>query len=409
MNNSEKMLVCLEQQDLQKAMKYFQRALETDSDEVLLDLAAYLESIGFLPQAKEIYLRLQEDYPELAIQLAQIANEDGLVDDAFAYLEMVAPDSPVYLEALLVKADFYQSEGLADVAREKLLEASQLSDEPVILFGLAELDMELQEYKEAIQYYAQLDNREIYEWTGVSTYQRIGLAYASLGKFEVAIEFLEKSVELNYDDQTVFELASLLLDREDYQKSVLYFKQLDAMNPEFEGYEYAYAKALHGEHQLTEARKMIEKGLAKNEYDPALLLLASQYAYEDHEVKVAEDYLLQARTGVDDENEVVLRLTNLYLEQERYEEAVDLYSEELDHVLALWNIAKAYQALEREAEALTLFGQLQQDLAENPEFLADYMELLRQLGQLEEAQKLASHYLQLVPDDLLIQEFYNQG
>lgn len=409
MNNSEKMLICLEQQDLQKAMKYFQRALETDSDEVLLDLAAYLESIGFLPQAKEIYLRLQEDYPELAIQLAQIANEDGLVDDAFAYLEMVAPDSPVYLEALLVKADFYQSEGLADVAREKLLEASQLSDEPVILFGLAELDMELQEYKEAIQYYAQLDNREIYEWTGVSTYQRIGLAYASLGKFEVAIEFLEKSVELNYDDQTVFELASLLLDREDYQKSVLYFKQLDAMNPEFEGYEYAYAKALHGEHQLTEARKMIEKGLAKNEYDPALLLLASQYAYEDHEVKAAEDYLLQARIGVDDENEVVLRLTNLYLEQERYEEAVDLYSEELDHVLALWNIAKAYQALEREAEALTLFEQLQQDLAENPEFLADYMELLRQLGQLEEAQKLASHYLQLVPDDLLIQEFYNQG
>lgn len=409
MKNSEKMLFYLEQQDLQKAMSYFQQALESDSDEVLLELAAYLESIGFLPQAKEIYLRLLEGYPELAIQLAQIANEDGSVEEAFGYLEMIAPDSPAYLEALVVKADLYQSEGLTDVAREKLLEASRLSDSPVIVFGLAELDLELQEYKEAIRYYAQLDHQEIQEWTGVSIYQRIGLAYASLGKFEVAIEFLEKSVELVYDDQTVFELATLLLDQGLYQKSALYFKQLDALNPEFEGYEYAYAQALHGEHQLTEARDMLAKGLNKNEYDPALLLLASQYAYEDHDVTAAEAYLLQAKRDSEDENEIVLRLSNLYLEQERYEEAISLYSEEVDHVLAIWNIARAYQALEYDEEAQALFEQIRQDLAENPEFLVDYIELLRQLGDMQEAKDLAKRYLELVPDDLLMQEFYNQG
>lgn len=409
MKNSEKMLFYLEQQDLQKAMSYFQQALESDSDEVLLELAAYLESIGFLPQAKEIYLRLLEGYPELAIQLAQIANEDGSVEEAFGYLEMIAPDSPAYLEALVVKADLYQSEGLTDVAREKLLEASRLSDSPVIVFGLAELDLELQEYKEAIRYYAQLDHQEIQEWTGVSIYQRIGLAYASLGKFEVAIEFLEKSVELVYDDQTVFELATLLLDQGLYQKSALYFKQLDALNPEFEGYEYAYAQALHGEHQLTEARDMLAKGLNKNEYDPALLLLASQYAYEDHDVTAAEAYLLQAKRDSEDENEIVLRLSNLYLEQERYEEAISLYSEEVDHVLAIWNIARAYQALEYDEEAQALFEQIRQDLAENPEFLVDYIELLRQIGDMQEAKDLAKRYLELVPDDLLMQEFYNQG
>lgn len=409
MKNSEKMLFYLEQQDLQKAMSYFQQALESDSDEVLLELAAYLESIGFLPQAKEIYLRLLEGYPELAIQLAQIANEDGSVEEAFGYLEMIAPDSPAYLEALVVKADLYQSEGLTDVAREKLLEASCLSDSPVIVFGLAELDLELQEYKEAIRYYAQLDHQEIQEWTGVSIYQRIGLAYASLGKFEVAIEFFEKSVELVYDDQTVFELATLLLDQGLYQKSALYFKQLDVLNPEFEGYEYAYAQALHGEHQLTEARDMLAKGLNKNEYDPALLLLASQYAYEDHDVTAAEAYLLQAKRDSEDENEIVLRLSNLYLEQERYEEAISLYSEEVDHVLAIWNIARSYQALEYDEEAQALFEQIRQDLAENPEFLVDYIELLRQIGDMQEAKDLAKRYLELVPDDLLMQEFYNQG
>lgn len=126
--------------------------------------------------------RSKKNFPEVLIDLAQIAFEDGLVEESFGYLEEISEDSSVYVEALLVKADLYQAEGLSDVAREKLLEASYLSDEPIILFGLAELDMELELFNEAISYYAQLDNREIYELTGVSTYQRIGIAYASLGE-----------------------------------------------------------------------------------------------------------------------------------------------------------------------------------------------------------------------------------
>ena len=47
MNNSQQMLEALEQQDLPKADSYFQKAIEEDSDEVLLELAAYLEGIGF--------------------------------------------------------------------------------------------------------------------------------------------------------------------------------------------------------------------------------------------------------------------------------------------------------------------------------------------------------------------------
>ncbi|HEL1585129.1 TPA: tetratricopeptide repeat protein [Streptococcus suis] len=406
MNNSEKMLVCLEQQDLVKADKYFKRALERDSDEVLLDLATYLEGIGFLPQAKEIYEQLLGVHPELAIQLGQIAIEDGLVEEALGYLEEVAEDSPFYLEALLVKADLYQSEGLADVAREKLLEAANLSDDPIILLGLAEIDMELENFKEAISYYAQLDNRMIYELTGISTYQRIGLAYASLGKFEVAVEFLEKAVELEYDDRTVFELATLLLEQGEYQKSCLYFKQLDTINPEFEGYEYLYAQALHAEHKLDDALTVLEKGLSKNDFDVILLLLASQYTYENHDVEAAEAYLLKAKNVADDSNEIALRLSNLYLEQSRFEDVVALFDEEVDNVLARWNIAKAYQALEKEEEALELLESLQADLVENPEFLADYVEILRQFGRLQEAKEIAKRYLELIPDDIAMQEFY---
>lgn len=408
MNNSEKMVACISQQDLEKANKYFKRALAEDDVETLLSLAEYLEGIGFFPQASQIYIQVKDDFPEVSLNLAQIAFEDGLVEEAFAYLEEIPVDSPVYVEALLVKADLYQAEGLSDVAREKMLEASYLSDEPIILFGLAELDMELGLFDEAISYFAQLDNRDIYELTGVSTYQRIGIAYASLGKFEVAIEFLEKAVELEYDDQTVFELAALLFESEEYQKANLYFKQLDTINPDFDGYEYAYAQSLHAEHKIDEALAMTEKGLAKNDFDANLLLQASQYAYELHDEARAEDYLLRAKEVADDGNELALRLSNLYLEQERFQEVVALFDEEVENVLARWNIAKAYQALEQEDAAIQLYDELALDLVENPEFLADYIEVLRQLGRLDEAKEQASRYIQLVPDDLAMQEFLNE-
>lgn len=408
MKNSEKMLVSLDQQDLAHANKYFKRALEQDDSETLFDLAAYLESIGFFPQAKEIYLQIRDEFPEVNLNLAQIANEDGAIEEAFEYLEAIGPDSLYYLEALVVKADLYQSEGLADVAREKLLEAASLSDEPIILFGLAELEMELGEFKEAVVHYALLDNRDIYEMTGVSTYQRIGIAYASLGKFEAAIEYLEKAVELEYEDQTVFELATILYDQEEYQKANLYYKQLDTINPDFEGYEYAYAQSLHAEHKIEEALDMVEKGLAKNDFDTVLLLLASQYAYELHDSKAAEDYLLKAQEVAEDQNEVTLRLTNLYLEQERYDQVVALNNEELDNVVARWNIAKAYQALEEDEAALEIYDQLREDLADNPEFLADYIAALRLEGDIQLAKELAHRYLHLVPDDLIMQEFYNE-
>ena len=221
MSNSQEMLEALDQQDLTKADHYFQKALVEDPDDLLLELAYYLEGIGFYPQARQIYEKLAPIFSEVNLNLASIASEDGQIEEAFAYLEEIQPNSDSYVSALVLKADFYQMEGLTDVAREKLLEALNYSDDPLLIFGLAELDSELGNDLEAIKGYAQLDNREIYEQTGISTYQRIGTAYARLGKFESAIEFLEKALELEYEDQTAFELASLYFDQEEYQKAVL--------------------------------------------------------------------------------------------------------------------------------------------------------------------------------------------
>ena len=408
MNNSQQMLQALEEQDLTKAEHYFVKALENDPSDLLYELATYLEGIGFYPQAKEIYLKIVEDFPEVHLNLAAIASEDGQIEEAFAYLEEIQADSDWYVSALALKADLYQMEGLTDVAREKLLEALTYSEDPLLILGLAELDSELENYQEAIQGYAQLDNRTIYEQTGISTYQRIGFAYAQLGKFETATEFLEKALELEYDDLTAFELASLYFDREEYQKAVLYFKQLDTISPDFEGYEYGYSQALHKEHQVQEALRIAKQGLEKNPFETRLLLAASQFSYELHDASGAENYLLTAKEDAEDTEEILLRLATIYLEQERYEDILDLQNDEPENLLTKWMIARSYQEMDDLDTAYEHYQELAGDLKDNPEFLEHYIYLLRELGYFEEAKVNAQAYLKLVPDDVQMQELYER-
>ena len=408
MNNSQQMLQALEEQDLGKAEHYFVKALENDPSDLLYELATYLEGIGFYLQAKEIYLKIVEDFPEVHLNLAAIASEDGQIEEAFAYLEEIQADSDWYVSALALKADLYQMEGLTDVAREKLLEALSYSEDPLLILGLAELDSELENYQEAIQGYAQLDNRSIYEQTGISTYQRIGFAYAQLGKFETAIEFLEKALELEYDDLTAFELASLYFDQEEYQKAVLYFKQLDTISPDFEGYEYGYSQALHKEHQVQEALRIAKQGLEKNPFETRLLLAASQFSYELHDASGAENYLLTAKEDAEDMEEILLRLATIYLEQERYEDILDLQSDEPENLLTKWMIARSYQEMDDLDSAYEHYQELAGDLKDNPEFLEHYIYLLRELGYFEEAKVNAQTYLKLVPDDVQMQELFER-
>ena len=408
MNNSQEMLEALNQQDLTRAEHYFQKALVEDPDDLLLELAYYLEGIGFYPQARQIYEKLAPVFPEVNLNLATIASEDGQIEEAFAYLEEIQPNSDWYVSALVLKADFYQMEGLTDVAREKLLEARSYSDDPLLIFGLAELDSELGNDLEAIKGYAQLDNRSIYQQTGISTYQRIGTAYARLGKFEAAIEFLEKALELEYEDQTAFELASLYFDQEEYQKAVLYFKQLDTISPDFEGYEYGYSQALHKEHQTEQALQIAQQGLGKNPFETRLLLLASQLSYELHQPEQAEAYLLQAQEDAEDQEEILLRLATIYQEQERYEDILALEVYEPENLLTKWMIARSYQETEDLDAAFESYQELLPELKENPEFLEQYIFLLRELGKFEEAKVQIQSYLKLVPDDIQMQDLYER-
>ena len=55
--------------------------------------------------------------------------------------------------------------------------------------------------------------------------------------------------------------------------------------------------------------------------------------YVLHDTQSAESYLKQALPLAEDQDEIVLRLSTLYLEEERYEDLVALADYEVDSVL----------------------------------------------------------------------------
>ena len=65
-----------------------------------LNLLHISKGIGFFPQAAQIYEKLAPKFPEVYINLAAIAGEDGLIEEAFDYLEKIGPESEWYVSAL---------------------------------------------------------------------------------------------------------------------------------------------------------------------------------------------------------------------------------------------------------------------------------------------------------------------
>ena len=179
------------------------------------------------------------------------------------------------------------------------------------------------------------------------------------------------------------------------------------MSPDFEGYEYGYALALQAEHDREKALEIAKQGIGKNPFDAQLKLLASQLSYELHQPKQAETYLLEAKEIAEDVEEIALRLTTLYLEQERFDEVLDWQHEEIETVVTRWNIARALAALEKTEEAVSAYQELYEDLKDNPEFLEAYVYLLREAGDLERAREVANQYLAIVPDDVQMQSIYD--
>ena len=413
MSHAKRVIDLLHSGEFDQMAVELQQAIQTEDTAILADLAEYLAMMGFSQESRQVYDKLTNealDQTDIILNLAEMKIDDGDLEGALALLYQVDAADENYVAALVMIADIYQLDGVWEAALEKLQEARSLTDSPLVVFAIAELYYNQSNWQEAINYFAKLSQREIFDLTKVSTYQRIGTAYASLGEFENAEQFLEKSLELAHDDTVLFELAQINAVLGENTRAIAFFKHLDALAPDFEGYAYPYAQVLIAENEFDQAFAVAKTGLTKNPTDVPLLHLTSRIAYALHDLEAAENYLIQALDIADLHDETVFLLSNLYLLEEDFDAVINLEALlDDDHALAKWNIAKAYQAQEADEKALAIYDDIAQSvLADNPEFLLEYAQLLIRNARATDAKLSLKQYLAIVPDDENAQAIFNE-
>jgi len=402
---SEKMLQALHEEELAQAQLMFAEAIRKDDDDTLADLGEELLSLGFLEEAKLVFDHLITIFPEadgLNLPLAEIAIENNLIDDAFVYLEKVGKDSDSYVQSLLVTADLYQVIGIPEVSEAKLKEAQRLMpDEPLILFALGELYFSNGQFQESATAYQELLNGQVTEISNVSINERLGSTLSMSGDFEGAIPFLEKALEEGQTDDRLFQLAFTYLQLHENQKAIALLQQLRALNPHYQSLYLSLGEALQEEEQLEEARIVLAEGIKENPFQVDLYQLASENAYRLHDTEKAEALLKEALELGEKTDETRLTLSNLYLNEHRFDEVIDVVQqmEEQGHPYGEWNLAHAYNELEEFDLAKVHYEQAYQELSHEPEFLKEYAVFLREEGQLEKAKELLQHYLHHEPGD----------
>lgn len=411
---SEKMLTALREEELSEANLMFEEALKKDSPELLASLAEELQSLGFLAETQRILEKLLTDFPEedmFYLSLAEIAIEEDDIDKAFEYLEQIQPDSENYLESLLVTADLYQVLGIPEVSEAKLLQAKTLApEEPLITFALAELHFSTNQLGEAINDYGQLQKQGIDEIANISLDERIGSAYSMMGGFEEAIPFLERALEKEHTSDRLFQLGFTYYQLHDHQKAINYLQELETLDPQYQSVYYYLTDSLKEEELLEEALAVAEKGIKENPYQVELLHLASEIAYRLRDSKKAEELLQQALETGEKTDETLLTLSNLYLNEEQPDKAIEMISQmdEEDNPYAAWNLAQAYNELEDFEASGTYYKQAYEELAHEPDFLKTYGLFLREDGQIELARQVLTSYLQLEPEDLEVQSLLEE-
>lgn len=416
MSYSQEALDQLESGQLEAFKKAFASALRHDDDDTLYSLAEELFALGFLNQSKRIYEQLLTKYPkedDLRVNLAELLIDEDQTDEALNYLNQVARDSSAYVRALMVMADLYQTQELFEVSEQKLLTAHQQApEEPAITFALAELYFTMGTYAKAVPLYLDLIKQGLPRFTSVNLVERIGLAYANAGKFEQAIGYLKQVHQADMTPDVKFETGFTYLQLGEIKLAIQFLEDLKETDPQYTSLYPYLGQAYENENRLTDALRVLQEGLGVDQYNERLWVAAADIAVKLAEEGLAEEYLVKGNELNDEDLEIVLKLSNLYLKQGRDAENIAFLmnyvkQDQIDPQF-YWNLAVAFERQEDFQKAQEYYEAASPYFQNDANFLKTTFYFFREQGQRDQAMNALTRYLELVPDDgEMVQEFEN--
>ncbi|MEY8571638.1 tetratricopeptide repeat protein [Lactobacillus intestinalis] len=414
MSYSEKLLDAIENQDFSQNKILLKQALDNDEPEVLASLAENLTSYGFTNLSKEVYRSLIAKFPKedlFKVYLAEILLNDGDDNDGLTLLYNISPDSSAYLDSLLVQADYYQTNGLLETARDKLLQALKLApEEDAIKFGLAELDYLDGEYEQALSLYRDLVKRQK-NFGETNLIQREFQTMAKLGQYEEASEVIKEHSADILDIDSKYQAGLIMLSVGDDNQAIKYLDDVIDQSPDYVNAYPLLAQAYLHKHDNEQVLRSAQAGLAYNELDETLYSMGAKAAANMNELDTAEDLLKKGLKIAPDNSDLLMQLSNLYIHENKDQENINLFKDKNDEEVepqAHWNMAISYENLDKSDKARAEFLLVYPDFQKNPEFLKQMIRFFNvEPNSTDIVKQLLDRYLELVPEDGEMQDLYN--
>lgn len=413
MSYSEQLLDSIQNHDFSQSKHLLKEALNNDDPEILASLAENLTGLGFTDLAKEVYRALIVKFPKedlFKVYLAEILLNDGDEDDGLSLLYSDSHDSSAYLDSLLVQADYYQTSGLIETAKDKLLQALKIApEEDAVKFGLAELDYLSGDYEQALALYKDLVQRQ--ETFGeVNLNQRLFATNAKMGNYEQAAEIIRKRSDSIFDIDSKYEAGLVMLSVGDDDKAIKFLDEVIEQSPDYVNAYPLLAQAYEHKHDNEQVLRTAQAGLAYNELDETLYSLGARAAANLNEMDTARDLLEKGLKIAPDNSDLRMQLSNLYLHMHQDSSNIALFKD-LDNEniepQAHWNMALSYERLDNSEKAQSEFLLAYPDFKENPDFLRQMIMFFNAQNNSDITKQLLERYLKLVPEDDEMQDLYN--
>lgn len=416
MTYSARVLNEIDDGHLKVAYQLLDKAMATDDDETLFNLAGELAALGLTDKAGAIYRLLLKRYPDedqLKTSLAELAIDDGQNDEALQYLSQVSPQSPTYVQSLLVAADLYQTEGEFEVCESKLLAAYQLApDEPAVLFACAEYYYLVGNFERAIPFYFALIKTGTTSFSNVDLAGRLAMCYAQRGRYEQALGYFQQVAPVAMTSDLRFQTGLTQLHLKHYAQAEDTLKQIIDDDPQYTSAYQQLANVYQEEHKLDLAFKTLQEGIGMDEYNEQLYVQAGQLAEQLGDQDQAADYLAHAHQ-LDPENiTVALAYSHFLLQNGQYQQNLQLLrpladDDDVDPQVE-WNIGRSYVGLDQLKKAGPYFQAAAPLLNDDSQFLRDYAQWARATGDLTTLKSILRQYLQLEPTDTEMAALYDE-
>lgn len=415
MTYSEQLLDAIEKHDFSQDKILLKKALDHDQPEILASLAENLTDYGFTDLSKDIYRALIAKFPNedlFKVYLAEILLNDGQDDDGLSLLYNISPNSDAYLESLLVQADYYQTNGLFETAKDKLLQALKLApEEDAIKFGLAELEFNSGQYEEALAHYKDLIKRQD-TFGEVNLIQRLFQTEAKLGQYEEASQVIKKHSNAILDIDSKYQAGLVMLSVGDDDQAIKYLDEVIDQSPDYVNAYPLLAQAYQHKHDDDQVLRSAQAGLAYNELDETLYSMGAMAAANLQDFKTAEDLLQKGLEIAPDNSDLRLQLSNLYLHERKYKENNALFEELDDDSIepqAHWNLAVSYENLDESDKAKSEFLLAYPEFQKNPDFLKQMIYFFNtEPNSSEIVKQLLDKYLAIVSSDEEMQDLANR-